>query len=153
MSTGGNAFSNNTITVNFGSALDNKSTPVWIRVVALTATSGSYNRASSAIDDFNLTWTGTGVGVEEVTPYGNLPLTVVGFASSSAINFDFTTEEAGQYNLNIFDMTGRSVYTSSLQLAAGNQSHTVTNANLASGMYIAKISNGKTTGIAKVVVQ
>lgn len=54
--TGASQFSNNTITVNFSTALDNQSGPVYIRIAALAATTGSGNRASSAIDDFTLTW-------------------------------------------------------------------------------------------------
>ncbi len=49
-------FSNTTVTVNFGSALNNISQPVWIRVVALNPTTGGGNRASSAIDDVKFSW-------------------------------------------------------------------------------------------------
>lgn len=58
--TGGSMWSNNTITVSFGSALDNNAGPVWIRIVTLDATTGSGNRPTTAIDDFHLTWTGSG---------------------------------------------------------------------------------------------
>jgi hypothetical protein len=54
--TGNSTFANNTVTVSFGTALDNLSGPVYIRIVAPTPTTGSNNRASSAIDDFSLTW-------------------------------------------------------------------------------------------------
>ena len=54
--TGGSAFTNNAITVDFGAALDNNPGPIWIRIVSLTASSGSGNRPTSAIDNFNLTF-------------------------------------------------------------------------------------------------
>ena len=54
--TGNSTFTNNTVTVSFGTALDNQSGPVYIRIVAPTATTGSNNRPSSAIDDFSLSW-------------------------------------------------------------------------------------------------
>ncbi|RZK24539.1 MAG: T9SS type A sorting domain-containing protein [Hymenobacter sp.] len=54
--TGNSAFTNNTVTVSFGTALDNQSGPVYIRIVAPTSTTGSNNRPSSAIDDFSLSW-------------------------------------------------------------------------------------------------
>jgi hypothetical protein len=49
-------FSNTTVTVNFGSALNNVNQPVWIRIVALTPTTGGGNRPSTAIDDVIFSW-------------------------------------------------------------------------------------------------
>lgn len=49
-------FSNTTVTVNFGSALNNISQPIWIRIVALTGTSGGGNRPSTGIDDVKFSW-------------------------------------------------------------------------------------------------
>lgn len=49
-------FSDQVVTVNFGSLLNNISQPVWIRIVTLTSTSGGGNRPSSAIDDVKFSW-------------------------------------------------------------------------------------------------
>ena len=49
-------FSNNTINVNFGGALDNKSQKVWIRISTFSATTGTGSRPSTAIDDFRVSW-------------------------------------------------------------------------------------------------
>ncbi|RDC58498.1 hypothetical protein DU508_00385 [Pedobacter chinensis] len=57
LTTGNSIFSNSTVNVDFGSALNNQAGPVWIRIVTLTATTGSGNRASTAIDNFNLSFT------------------------------------------------------------------------------------------------
>lgn len=46
-------------TYSFGTGIDNKSTNVYIRIVALSASSGSNNRDSYGIDNFALTWTNT----------------------------------------------------------------------------------------------
>ena len=54
--TTGPAFASTPVTVNFGSALNNQSGKVWIRIVALTATTGSGSRASTAVDDVKITW-------------------------------------------------------------------------------------------------
>ncbi len=58
ITTGTNTFSNTNVTINFGISLDNISQPVWIRITTLTAAAGpsGSNRASSAIDDVQLTW-------------------------------------------------------------------------------------------------
>ncbi|SMB98765.1 Endonuclease/exonuclease/phosphatase [Hymenobacter roseosalivarius DSM 11622] len=52
--TGGSTFSSTPVTANFGTALNNINEPIWIRVVALAASTGAGNRPSSAIDDFSL---------------------------------------------------------------------------------------------------
>lgn len=57
LTTGGSTWSNTDVTVSFGANLDNQAGPVWIRIVAIAASSGSVNRPSTAIDDVNLTWT------------------------------------------------------------------------------------------------
>lgn len=80
LTTGGNTFTKNTINVDFGTALDNQSGPVYIRIVSLTGTAGTGNRPSTAIDDFSLTWAGaptaTNILATHYTPTGNnVPLT------------------------------------------------------------------------------
>lgn len=149
MTTGGLTYTNNTINVNFGSALDNKSSVVWIRVVTLANSTGSGNRASSAIDDFNLSWTGTANGVEDIT--GNMPsaaLSVLGESTSDNINFAYNVAENGKYNLSIFDMTGRNVYNEVVYAISANH-HTVSGLNLPAGFYVARLSNGTTSATAK----
>ncbi len=62
--TGNSLFTNDIVTVNFGTALDNKSQNVWIRIVTLAASIGSGNRPSSSIDDFTLNYS----SFADVTP-------------------------------------------------------------------------------------
>ena len=52
----GPIFASTPVTVNFGSALNNISTKVWIRISSLSATSGSGSRPSTGIDDVKFTW-------------------------------------------------------------------------------------------------
>ncbi len=49
-------FGSTPVTVNFGNALDNKSSKVWIRIVTLSATTGTGSRASTGIDDVDVSW-------------------------------------------------------------------------------------------------
>lgn len=56
LTTAQGTFASTPVTVNFGSALNNVNQKVWIRIVALNATTGSSNRPSSAVDNFQLTW-------------------------------------------------------------------------------------------------
>lgn len=65
-STGGWTFENQAVSVSFGSALDDQAERVWIRIVALAASTGSGSRTTTAIDDFELNW--KGVAVPEYRP-------------------------------------------------------------------------------------
>ena len=49
-------FASTPVTVNFGNALDNQNSKVWIRIVTLSATTGSGSRASTGIDDVKISW-------------------------------------------------------------------------------------------------
>ncbi|MES2702297.1 MAG: T9SS type A sorting domain-containing protein [Bacteroidota bacterium] len=153
MVTGNKVFSNNTITVNFGSALDNKSTPVWIRVAALAGSTGSGNRPSTAIDDFTLTYTNSTAAVYDMTATQQLSFNVLGAATSSNINFGVYCEEAGDYSLAIYDLAGRIIHTQSVQTKGGSESIVVSGLNLTSGMYIVRLTNGNSSAVAKVSVQ
>jgi hypothetical protein len=57
LSTGGASFSNQPIHADFGNALDNQPGVVTIRIVAIGASAGSGNRATTAIDDLKLSYT------------------------------------------------------------------------------------------------
>ena len=56
--TGGYTYSNFPINISFASALDDKREKVWIRVMAVRASTGSSSRTTTAIDDVSLHWDG-----------------------------------------------------------------------------------------------
>ncbi|MES2431216.1 MAG: hypothetical protein V4556_09770 [Bacteroidota bacterium] len=56
MTTGGSTFASNLVTTDFGSLLNNKSQTVWIRIIALSNSTGSGTRPTTAIDNVSLTW-------------------------------------------------------------------------------------------------
>ena len=150
--TGNHTFSNNTVTVDFGTALDMSTQPVYIRIVTLVYSSGSGNRASTAIDNFNLTWMPP-VGVEDVAENTqNLGLTVLGEASSDNILFGFNSKEVSKFEFNLTDMTGHSVYHQSVSASVGTQSLSVSGLHLAPGMYIATMNDAATKAVVKVIV-
>ena len=53
------AWGSTNATYNFGAALDNVSTPVYIRIVALSGSTSTGSRDTYGIDDFTLAWSGT----------------------------------------------------------------------------------------------
>jgi hypothetical protein len=103
ITTGGSTWSNTNVTASFGALLDNQSGPVWIRIVALTASTGSGNRPTSAIDDFTLTWTNgaaTTVAAPVFTPnsgtyYGAVNVSIASSTPGSEVRYttDGTTPD------------------------------------------------------------
>jgi hypothetical protein len=54
--TGNKVFSSNLITADLPAAANNQSQKLWVRIVTLSPTTGSGNRASSAVDDVKFLW-------------------------------------------------------------------------------------------------
>jgi hypothetical protein len=54
--TGNKIFSSNLITADLPAAVNNQSQKLWIRIITLSPTTGTGNRASSAIDDVKFLW-------------------------------------------------------------------------------------------------
>ncbi len=139
LTVGGSAVSNNTIGVDFGNALDNVNTPVWIRIVTITGSSGSGSRATTTIDDFSLTYSSvqpvltatpaslTGAnGLEYFAGSGpaSRTVTVSGkFLTPGADNITVTTSDASNFAVSVngtsFGATATLPYTGSA-LAATN---------------------------------
>jgi Family of unknown function (DUF5689)/Secretion system C-terminal sorting domain len=102
LTTGGSSFSNTNAVINFGSALDNISTPVWIRLRTNAASTGTGNRPSSAIDDVVLTYGGA-----SITPTINVTEdSIKGFSS-----FQGTTSTSKFYNVSASKLTNDLVLT------------------------------------------
>ncbi|MEI8280313.1 MAG: T9SS type A sorting domain-containing protein [Bacteroidota bacterium] len=157
LTTGVHHFSDSTITVNFGNALDNQSSNVWIRIVCLVASdSGACystfcNRATTAIDNYNLTWGNT--SVENISSNSNLDLVVVGAAMSNKITLAYNAKENGKYNMSICDLTGRQVYNQIVNIVSGSQNLVIDGLDLNKGMYIVKMSNDNVMAVAKAIIQ
>lgn len=76
---GGSVFSNNTVNYEFDLALDNIAQPVWVRIVALTASTGANTRPTTGLDDFSLTYTASNTNPR----LGVLPKSITGLIYTS----------------------------------------------------------------------
>lgn len=124
LTTGGSAFSSNVITVDFGNSLNNQPADVWIRIVTVTASIGSGNRASSSIDDLSLTYnTGT-----VASPSFSVNPTTLSFGNQAL----GTTSAAQSHTLTYANLDGSNVSVSTVapfsisKSAAGPFSATLT---------------------------
>jgi hypothetical protein len=86
-------------------------------------------------------------GVANVTKQ-DLALMVIGMSTSSQVRFAFQAP-VGQYNLAIYDLIGRKVYSQKVIGNGDNQVLTIDNANLSTGMYIMKVGNDNYSGVTK----
>jgi hypothetical protein len=91
------------------------------------------------------------VGQEAINE--RIPLTVLGLPGSDVINLEYTLPVTGTYQLNLFDITGRTLVKKTILQMAGTQHTAITNAYLPKGMYIVRLGNDSYTGFAKAVVQ
>lgn len=154
LTTGGNTFSNNTITATFPAGINNQSGPVWIRIACLQPTTGSQNRPTTAIDDFNLTWTGNATsGIGSVAGRNELPVYIAGAARSNGFTLGYEVKKGGKYNLSVFDAAGRNVCNRELTVQQGAHQVMIDGLNLANGLYVVKLSNEESFGTVKTVVQ
>ncbi|MEO6833151.1 MAG: Ig-like domain-containing protein, partial [Chitinophagaceae bacterium] len=137
LTTGNSTFSNSVVTASFGSALDSQLGPVVIRVVTLNGTVGTNSRATSAIDSFALSWTGTPVVYEpqliSFTPTNNA--TGVPTATNLVLTFDknITAGTGKVYLRNMTDKTSISKLTTSSDVIISGKVATVSSLGLALG--------------------
>jgi hypothetical protein len=144
LTTGGNSFTNDSITATFGTVLDSIDQDVYIRISTLASSTGSGNRTTTGIDDFTLTWSGTATAV---TGIGNLAtqtasLKAIGNPSTAGnIELEIGTPENDKYNLNIYDISGRLVYSQIVNGISGKQILNVNLGNAGPGIYLASLRN------------
>ncbi|NOT74585.1 MAG: T9SS type A sorting domain-containing protein [Cyclobacteriaceae bacterium] len=136
------------VTVNFGTALDNISDVIWIRLVAINGTTGSNSRPLTGIDDVNLTFTAGDLSAPAFT--ANYPKAI----NPTASGFDLVTNlnEAGKTYFVVVadgaseptpgnvkageDGTGVAVaagFSGMINVAAGSTDYTTTVSSLADG--------------------
>ncbi len=151
--TGTSSYLNKTVSVSFGNALNNLTGPVWIRIAAISASTGSGNRTSSAIDDVNLTWSGSGTGTTSVSNVNSatLPITVVNPAANGNFILSCAVQQAAKLTAHVYDLNGREVAAQTFSAIKGEnrlQLHT----SLAAGTYIIRVDDGKEWGSVKATM-
>lgn len=153
LTTGGHTFKNDSISINFDTVLNNKSQNVWIRIVTVDTSTGTGNRATSCIDDFRMSWANiTTTSVNEVVA-NSTALQVDGKSTANNVTLRYTTAEPGEYKLFLTDLNGRVRYTNNYIMTTGSNNIPLNGLELIPGMYVARISNGNTAAVTKIIVQ
>ncbi|WP_229201883.1 endonuclease/exonuclease/phosphatase family protein [Arsenicibacter rosenii] len=151
LTVGGSAVSNNTIGVDFGTALDNVNTPVWVRIVALSSSSGSGNRPTTGIDDFSLTYSPV-QPVLTVTPASLTGANGLEYFAGSGpasrtvtVSGKFLTPDAGNITVTTSDATNFAVSTDGTAFGA-TASLPYTGSALAATNLIVRLNNSIAIG-------
>ena len=126
-----------------------KSTPCYVAFKYTSTTSDG-----SRWDLDSVFTSGIGGGPSGLTNINEekLSLKVIGTSTSDKITLGCDVAE-GKYNLAIFDMVGRKLYDETINAQAGEHTYSINNINLAKGMYVVRMSNENSFGVAKTVVQ
>ncbi|HXP48384.1 MAG TPA: T9SS type A sorting domain-containing protein, partial [Bacteroidia bacterium] len=150
--TGNHVYSNDSVVVLLPAAVNNQSTPVWIRISTLSPTTGSGNRPTTAIDDFVMEYTNVNA-IPTISAAAKINLKAIGAGTTNSITLGYTVANTGSYTVSLFDITGREVSTKQVELTPGGSNITLGGLTLAPGIYIAKVFNGVSSGTAKVIVK
>lgn len=134
------------VTANFGTALDNKSDIVWIRVwapaAAITFPLGNSTPTMSGIDDWNLSWTNSpNTNVNEFYKANNNVL-ISGFQSNS-LRVDFKQAVKGTTLIRLTDINGALLWEKQYDRIQANQTEWIRPGNLNKGIYILQIQNAE----------
>lgn len=149
--TGNKVFSNTSVSIDFGSGLNDNAGPVWIRVWASTASTGSGNRASSAIDDWSLSWDNTSA-VREIIRDENY-IKVAGNLKSG-LNVTFNKTIPGALKMQLVNMNGQVLWQKQMSKAIqGNVESVIPAKTVTSGVYMLTISSKEGTYTRKIAVQ
>lgn len=103
-----NAFGSSTLNFsNFGTDINNQSNQVQIRISALLASTGSYNRDSFGIDDFQLTYSSVPVNNPPVVTLPGTAISYTENASATILDASATVTDIDSPNFNNGSLTAR----------------------------------------------
>lgn len=138
LTTGNSTFASNTINVNFANLLDNQAGPVWIRVVVLTATTGSGSRPTTGLDDVSLNWTNGGAPnykpvITALNPADNANNAAAGANLQVTFNRNINIGTGSIRIKNVTDQTTLTKTLPSADVTVSGYTATIANAGLAVG--------------------
>jgi len=137
--TGNKLYTNTSVTANFGSALDNITDIVWVRILTIKRSTGAGNRATTAIDDWNLSWQEVNASVSNIIRDENY-LSLSGNLASK-LNITFNKAISSMVNVQVLSLNGRVVYQKQLPRIIQGQNEDIAGLNLSAGIYILKIES------------
>lgn len=117
----------------------------------------AFKYTSTASDGYDLridsVMTMTTTGVFNLNEGNKMPVVVIGKAGNEQVNVAFSLGNAAAVTASIYDLSGREVYRNRFNGKAGDNRITLVPGNLRSGMYLVRLSDGTTYGVAKAIIE
>jgi hypothetical protein len=132
LQTGNTTFSNTSVRVNFGNALDNKSEKVWIRVWAPQPSSGLGNRTTTAIDDWEIAWD-ISSSIRPIHDRLNDLVITGNLSSVTSIQMNKVLHE--HYILRVYNNSGLLIWSQEIKRPKTGQTIMLQPMNVPSGLY------------------
>lgn len=111
-----------------------KTSPLYMGLKYTSTTAAAYDMR---VDSF-MTMIKTGIGNEYAI---NGTLKVVGYPSCNKLELIISGIPAGKYQLELFNSIGQKVYSKDLMFHSGSQNVRIDDLNMASGLYVLKLSD------------
>lgn len=92
-------------------------------------------------------------GILPVKGNNQLPVSVLGASSHNSILVGFVVEKPSMVTTEVFDLTGRVVYSNVINAVNGTNRISLNTPELPSGLYIVRVSNGYEYGVVKAVIE
>ncbi|HTN46795.1 MAG TPA: choice-of-anchor J domain-containing protein [Flavipsychrobacter sp.] len=122
-----------------------KATPMH---VAFRYTSSTANGAQWKLDDVMISGTASLIQADKSV----LQFAVLGDATPYELTLGCAFK-AGRYDLGIYDLAGRNVYSQTLTIVGDTPRQVISGFNLSKGMYIIKIADGTASGASKLIIR
>lgn len=148
LTTGNSTFSSTSISVNFGTAIDNVADVVWIRVWASAPSTGTGTRATTGIDDWSLSWSGV-ASVNNIIRNPNY-VRIAGNPGGD-LNIQFNENISSEVHLQFFGANGEMVLQKRLGRISEGQVEKISLGHLPKGLYMLSIKSKDGTFTTKVI--
>jgi hypothetical protein len=116
--------------------------------VAFRYTSTASSGSIWYLDNVRTTTTNGIVGKSNI----NRPLTVIGTSTTNQCKVSFSSTQAADAVLSIFDMVGKMVHQETISMSVGEQEHIIYYSGFRPGTYLVKMDSGNTFGVARMVI-
>lgn len=107
-----------------------------------------------AIDDLTINFMAdsVGTGITSV-PVLQTQLMILGQPSNGNIQLAFNLQQAGPLSIEVLDLNGQVIHHETIQGIKGMQQYQISNQNMAAGLYVIRIRNGKEAAAVKTTVK